>query len=67
MNGLARKDENLKYWIRRYQYAIGTLRKENPIAQRSHILDYASRIVQLKKELYQLTGKCAPESPKWPL
>ena len=35
--------------------------------KRKHILAYAKIIIDLKKRLYKLTGRCSPSYPKWPL
>ena len=35
--------------------------------KREHILAYANKIIDLKKRLHKLTGRCSPVSPKWPL
>ena len=35
-------------------------------AKREHILEYAFKIIDLKKRLYELIGRCSPLSPKWP-
>ena len=35
--------------------------------KREHVLEYANKIIDLKKRLYELTGRCSPEDPKWPV
>ena len=80
--GDLKEDQCLEYYIRRYQRAISMIQKTNytptQIAEfksalmgekvkREHILEYAFKIVELKKRLYKITGRCSPSSPKWPL
>ena len=35
--------------------------------KRADILEYANKIIELKKRLYKLTGRCSPLCPKWPV
>tara|TARA_R110000824_G_scaffold159590_3_gene334040 strand:+ start:2211 stop:2474 length:264 start_codon:yes stop_codon:yes gene_type:complete len=82
--GVLREDENLEYYIRKYQSAISMIQRTNYTpaqgdkavgfksalpgekAKREHILEYAFKIIDLKKRLYELIGRCSPLSPKWP-
>ena len=75
------EDEHLEYYIRRYQHAIEVIKNavyEKPPefasmhafrgkqAQQEDILNFAYKIIPLKKRLYELTGRCSPSTPKWP-
>lgn len=79
--GATREDEQLEYFIRRYQNAIAVIQRTNYIpsspvgfksacpgeaAKQKDILCFARKIISLKKKLYALTGRCSPQSPKWP-
>jgi len=79
--GATREDEQLEYFIRRYQNAIAVIQRTNYIpsspvgfksalpgeeAKQEDILRFARKIIPLKKRLYELTGRCSPLSPKWP-
>ena len=80
-NGPLREDIDIEYRIRKYQYGLSMIQKTDYRAghykpgqalggekvKRKHILEYAFKIVDLKKRLYELTGRCSPLSPKWPL
>jgi hypothetical protein len=81
-NGPLREDRKIEYDIRRYQNAISMIQRTNytpaQIAgfksalpgekvKKEHILEYAFKIIDLKKRLYELTGRCSPLRPKWPL
>ena len=81
-NGPLREDRKIEYDIRRYQRALGMTRKINYTpssdpnfksalggekARQEDILKYAFKIIDLKKRLYKLTGRCSPLCPKWPL
>ena len=76
------EDEHLEYYIRRYQHAISVIQNsvyEAPPqfdnmnafrgkkAQQEDILRFAYKIIPLKKRLYELTGRCSPSAPKWPI
>ena len=80
--GALREDEHLEYYIRRYQHAIRVIQQSiyiappqfEPInafrgkkAQQEDILRFAHKIIPLKKRLYELTGRCSPSTPKWPI
>ena len=80
--GVLTEDKHLEYYIRRYQNAISIIQKTNYTpaqaegfksalpgekVKRKHILEYAFKIIELKKRLRELTGRCSPLSPKWPL
>ena len=81
MNGPLREDENIEYRIRKYQRALSIIQRTDYMAgyvmpgqalggetvKRAHILEYANKIINLKKRLYDLTGRCSPEDPKWPV
>ena len=75
MNGPIREDDKIEYNIRKYQRAISVAVKTpysiqgmgGEEAKRDLILDYATRIIDLKKRLYELTGRHTPLSPKWPV
>ena len=80
-NGPIREDRKIEYQIRKYQRALGLIQKTDYMAghytpgqalggdpvKRKHILAYAKIIIDLKKRLYELTGRCSPSCPKWPL
>ena len=80
-NGPLREDSSIEYQIRKYQRALGVIQKTNYQAggtmpgqalggeagKRAHILEYANKIIDLKKRLYELTGRCSPTTPKWPV
>ena len=80
-NGPLREDLKIEYQIRRCQRALGMIQKTDYMAgaympgqarggnavKRQHILEYANIIIELKKRLYELTGRCSPLRPKWPL
>jgi len=75
MNGPIREDVKIEYNIRKYQRAIRVAVKTpysiqgmgGEEAKRDLILDYAARIIDLKKRLYELTGRYTPLSSKWPI
>ena len=81
MNGPLREDKQIGYKIRKYQRALSMIQKTDYMAgdvmpgqafggetvKREHILEYANKIIDLKKRLYELTGRCSPEDPKWPV
>ena len=80
MNGPLREDKQIGYKIRKYQRALAMIQRENYNCQakrtaydngeevkRLDILEYAQKIIDLKKRLYELTGRCSPEDPKWPV
>ena len=81
MNGPLREDEQIGYKIRKYQRALRVIQRTNYMAgevmpgqawggdtvKREHILEYANKIIDLKKRLYELTGRCSPLRPKWPV
>jgi len=75
MNGPLREDLKIEYSIRRYQRAITTISRtlhskqgvEGDKVKRDLILDYTARVIDLKKRLYELTGRYTPLSPKWPI
>lgn len=73
--------EKLEYYIRRYQNAIAVIQKTNYIpnspagfqsalpgaeAKQKDILRHAEKITSLKRQLYALTGRCSPFTPRWP-
>lgn len=73
--------EKIGYYIRRYQNAIVVIQRTNYIpssalgfksalpgakAKQKDILRHAEKIIQLKKRLCNLTGRCSPSTPKWP-
>ncbi len=75
------EEERLEYYIRRYQNAIVVIQRTNYIpsskfgdrsalpgeqAKQDDILRYARKVTLLKKQLYVLTGRCSPLTPKWP-
>ena len=79
--GNLKEDKYLEHYIRRYQNAISMIQRTNytpaQIAgfksalpgekvKKEHILEYAFKIIDLKKRLYELTGRCSPLRPKWP-
>ena len=80
-NGHLREDRTIEYQIRKYQRALSIIQKMDYRAghyrpgqalggdsvKREHILTYANKIIDLKKRLYELTGRCSPLRPKWPL
>lgn len=80
-NGPLREDMDIEYRIRKYQHGLSMIQKTDYRAghympgqalggesvKRDHILAYANKIIDLKKRLYKLTGRCSPLSPKWPL
>jgi len=80
-NGPIREDSKIEYQIRKYQRALGMTQKTDYMAghympgqalggdsaKRKRILEYANKIIDLKKRLYKLTGRCSPLRPKWPL
>ena len=80
-NGSLREDRTIEYQIRKYQRALGVVQRTNyqggqimpgqalggEAGKRKHILEYVKKIIDLKKRLYELTGRCSPLSPKWPL
>lgn len=81
MNGPLREDEQIGYKIRQYQRALSIIQRTDYMAgyvvpgqalggetvKREHILEYANKIIDLKKRLYKLTGRCSPTTPKWPV
>ena len=81
MNGPLREDEQIGYKIRKYQRALSIIQRTDYMAgyvmpgqalggeavKREHILVYANKIIDLKKRLYELTGRCSPTDPKWPV
>ena len=81
MNGPLREDKQIGYDIRKYQRALSIIQRTDYMAgyvmpgqalggetvKRAHILEYANKIINLKKRLYDLTGRCSPEDPKWPV
>ena len=80
MNGPLREDEKIEYRIRKYQRALAVIQRENYNCQskqtaaengekvkRLDILEYANKIIDLKKRLYELTSRCSPTAPKWPV
>ena len=75
MNGPIREDAKIEYSIRKYQRAISVIGRtlhsrqgiEGDKAKRDLILDYAAKIIDLKKRLHELTGRHTPLSPKWPV
>ena len=81
MNGPLREDKQIEYKIRKYQRALRVIQRTNYMAgdvmpgqawggdavKREHILEYANKIIDLKKRLYELTGRCSPTAPKWPV
>ena len=80
-NGPIREDRKIEYQIRKYQRALSVIQKVNyqggqimpgqalggEAGKRADILEYANKIIELKKRLYKLTGKCSPTIPKWPV
>ena len=80
-NGPLREERGIEYRIRKYQRGLDMIQKTDYLAghympgqalggesvKRDHILAYANKIIDLKKRLYKLTGRCSPLSPKWPL
>jgi len=80
-NGPLREDRTIEYQIRKYQRALSIIQKTDYRAgsyrpgqalggdsvKREHILAYANIIIDLKKRLYELTGRCSPLRPKWPV
>jgi len=80
-NGPLKEDKKIEYRIRKYQRALSIIQRTDYMAgdvmpgqalggetvKREHILEYANRIIDLKKRLYELTGRCSPEAPKWPV
>ena len=74
MNGPLNKVVDIEYRIRKYQRAIEVVRSHKyhahqggPERQRALMLEYAQWVTSLKRQLLDLTGRCAPESPKWPI
>ena len=81
MNGPLREDKQIGYDIRKYQRALSIIQRTDYMAgyvmpgqalggetvKRAHILEYANKIIDLKKRIYELTGRCSPEAPKWPV
>lgn len=80
-NGPLREDRTIEYQIRKYQRALSVIQRVNyeggqimpgqalggEAGKRADILKYANKIIELKKRLYELTGRCSPLRPKWPL
>ena len=80
-NGPLREDRTIEYQIRKYQRALSMVQRTDYLAgnimpgqalggeagKRKHILEYANKIIDLKKRLYELTGRCSPTDPKWPV
>ena len=80
-NGPLREESSIEYQIRKYQRALSTIQRTDYLAgyvmpgqalggeavKREHILEYANKIIDLKKRLYELTGRCSPLRPKWPV
>ena len=80
-NGSIKEDKKIEYQIRKYQRALTMIQRTDYKAgdympgqawggdavKREHILEYANKIIELKKRLYKLTGKCSPTIPKWPV
>ena len=80
-NGPLQEDRDIEYRIRKYQRALSMIQKTDYRAghsmpgqawggepvKREHILAYANIIIDLKKRLYELTGRCSPSLPKWPV
>ena len=80
-NGPLREDRTIEYQIRKYQRALGMIHRTDYNAghyrpgqawggdtvKKQDILAYANKIIDLKKRLYELTGRCSPLRPKWPL
>ena len=81
MNGPLREDKQIGYKIRKYQRALRVIQRTNYMAgdvmpgqawggdavKRELILEDANKIIDLKKRLYELTGRCSPTDPKWPV
>ena len=66
--------QKIEYQIRKAERGLSVLlmtkkgvtahtRKEHEYAIKS----YANRIAALKKELYEKTGRCTPNIPRWPV
>ena len=80
-NGPLREDRTIEYQIRKYQRALSVIQRVNyeggqimpgqalggEAGKRADILEYANKIIELKKRLYKLTGRCSPTIPKWPV
>ena len=80
-NGLVREEQKIEYQIRKYQRALSVIQRVNyeggqimpgqalggESGKRADILEYANKIIELKKRLYKLTGRCSPNIPKWPV
>ena len=80
-NGLLREEKKIEYQIRKYQRALSVIQRVNyeggqimpgqalggESGKRADILEYANKIIELKKRLYKLTGRCSPTIPKWPV
>ena len=80
-NGPLQEDRTIEYQIRKYQRALGLVQRTDYKAghyhpgqawggntvKREHILAYANKIIDLKKRLYELTGRCSPLRPKCPV
>ena len=66
--------QDIEYKIRKYQRAIGVIRRMRYSAhqggekrKRADILGYAYKIIELKRELLKETGRCSPVSERWPV
>ena len=65
---------DIEYKIRKYQRAIGVLKRMEYNShqggekrKRADILGYAYKIIELKGELLKETGRCSPVSERWPV
>jgi hypothetical protein len=75
MNGPIREDKKAEYLIRKHQHAIEVIKRKDHECtamggdemKRRHILERAAQIIELKKFLLNLTGRCSPNDPKWPV
>ena len=75
MNGPIREETGIEYKIRKYQRSNEVIKRTDYECQAmggeatktKHLLDRAAQIIQLKRRLLDLTGRCSPLSPKWPI
>ena len=75
MNGPSRESKKAEYLIRKHQRSIEAIKRTDYECQamggdemkKRHILERASQIIELKKFLLNLTGRCSPNDPKWPV
>ena len=62
----------IEYEIRKLERGLQVLLRQKPTQHNKEerkyaIRSYANRIAVLKKELYNITGRCTPSIPRWPV